>query len=120
MCIYLFSCISLSEVIFIICYYIKANNTKYENSKINISDNLIKNLNIIMISLIIFNSVIIKVNILSPIELQIFYDRNKKIINSIYNVLYIYIFLSILFHSIFSLLKRISENKRNLKKITLE
>lgn len=103
---YLFSCISLSEISFSICYYIKTNYTKHENNKISTNDSLIKNLNIIMIFLIIANSIVVKYNIFSPIELQIFYDKNKKIINSIYILLYFSIFLCLLFQSLFSIRRK--------------
>ena len=98
----------------------KTNDSKIGDKQISINDNLIKNLNIIMISLIFFNSLLIKVNSLSPVEVQIFFDKNKIIIVSIYKIFYLYIFLGIFFLSIFSLKKRIFERKNNLKRITLK
>ena len=73
-----------------------------------------------MISLIFFNSLLIKVNSLSPVEVQIFFDKNKIIIVSIYKIFYLYIFLGIFFLSIFSVKKRIFERKNKLKRITLK
>ena len=73
-----------------------------------------------MICLIFLNSLLIKVKELSPVEAQIFFDKNKKIINSIYIIFYIYIFIGIVSLIPFSLRKRIIERKNNLKKITLK
>ena len=73
-----------------------------------------------MICLIFLNSLLIKVKELSPVEAQIFFDKNKKIINSIYIIFYIYIFIGIVSLILFSLIKRIFERKNKLKKITFK
>ena len=73
-----------------------------------------------MICLIFLNSLLIKVKELSPVEAQIFFDKNKKIINSIYIIFYIYIFIGIVSLILFSLIKRIFERNNKLKKITFK
>ena len=85
----MFSSIILAEIIFILCNYIK-NNTKEDNHKNQINtDQKIIYLNKIMIGLILFNSAEVKFRIFSTIELKIFFDKNIKIINIIYLILFL-------------------------------
>ena len=87
----MFSSIILAEIIFILCNYIK-NNTKKDNNKNQTNtDQKILYLNRIMIGLILFNSAEVKFRIFSTIELKIFFDKNIKIINVIYLILFFYI-----------------------------
>lgn len=65
---------------------------------------LINNLNKISIFLLIFNLAIIRFHILSPIELHIFFDKNKAIINTIYIILSIYAIVYFVYY-IFNYLK---------------
>ena len=91
LCLYLFSSIILSEIIFILCYYIKSNDNKGHN-KNEISTNEKKiYLNRVIIVLILFNSAQVKFKIFSTIELKIFLDKNMTIINAIYLFLFFYI-----------------------------
>ena len=64
-----------------------------------------------MIALIFFNSIIFKFNLFSTIELKIFFDKNTKIINSIYLILTLYSLIYIAFSGIQFFLK----NKRKIK-----
>ena len=87
----MFSSIILVEIIFILCNYIKSNTKKGNNKKeINTNQKIIY-LNRIMIGLILFNSIEVKFRIFSTIELKIFFDKNIKIINAIYLILFFYI-----------------------------
>ena len=90
----------------------KTNYKKYENRKEIITDNKIINyLNRVMIILILFNFSIMKFKIFSTIELRIFFDKNRKITNAIYLILFIYSFGYISFISFQYFIKKIE--KRN-------
>ena len=110
--------IILSEIIFIICYYIKTNNKNYDNNRYINNNKIIKILNIIMIFIIFFNSILVKIKVLSPVELKIFFDKYIKIINAIYIILYIY---SLVYISIYGFyyIRKIANNHFKLKKIKI-
>ena len=76
------------------------NETKDRIKEIKIRK-LISNLNKISIFLLIFNLVLIRFNIFSPIELNIFFDKNKTLINIVYIILSIYA----IFYFIYYILK---------------
>ena len=103
---YLFTSLSLTEIIFLIGYYSKTSYNKYKNK-----NKVINNLNRIMIALIFFNSIIFKFNLFSTIELKIFFDKNTKIINSIYLILSLYSVIYVAFSGINFCIK----NKRKIK-----
>ena len=65
------------------------NETKDRIKAIKINK-LISNLNKISIFLLVINLAMIRFNILSPIELHIFFDKNKALINIVYIILSIY------------------------------
>ena len=71
-----------------------------------------------MIFIIFFNSILIKINVLSPVELKIFFDKYIKIINAIYIILYVY---SLVYISIYGFyyIGKIANNHFKLKKIKI-
>ena len=75
----------------------KTNNKKYENPNEVTNYKKINYLNRVGIILILSNFTMIKFNIFSTIELRIFFDKNRKIINAIYLILFIYSFGYIFF-----------------------
>ena len=91
-CLYLFSTITLIEIFFIIGYFIKTNYKIYDKKKEIRSNKLIVKLKKIVICLIFINSTIIRFNILSPVELKIFFEKNILIINEVYLILGLYVF----------------------------
>jgi hypothetical protein len=79
-------------------YYTKTNYNKYGNkNEVNNNNKIINNLNRVTLCLILFNSILFKYNIFSTIELKIFFDKNKKIINVVYFILILYSLVFILF-----------------------
>ena len=96
MCLYLFTSITLSEIIFVKCYFVKTKHSNYQKFRGSCNNAIIALLNKLIICLIIFNSIIIKYNILSPVELKIFADKNIKIIKHIYFSLFSYIVVFII------------------------
>ena len=91
-----------------ICFYIKNINIKNNNKRKINNDRIINYLNKTMIGLIFLNLSIIKFNILSPVELEIFVDKNVKIINIIYLILSFYVIGYVIINSLF-LLKRVTK-----------
>ena len=91
-----------------ICFYIKNINIKNNNKREINNDRIINYLNKTMIGLIFLNLSIIKFNILSPVELEIFVDKNVKIINIIYLILSFYVIGYVITNSLF-LLKRVTK-----------
>ena len=91
-----------------ICFYIKNINIKNNNKRKINNDRIINYLNKTMIGLIFLNLSIIKFNILSPVELEIFVDKNVKIINIIYLILSFYVIGYVITNSLF-LLKRVTK-----------
>ena len=91
-----------------ICFYIKNINIKNNNKREINNDRIINYLNKTMIGLIFLNLSIIKFNILSPVELEIFVDKNVKIINIIYLILSFYVIGYVIINSLF-LLKRVTK-----------
>ena len=71
-----------------------------------------------MIFIIFFNSILIKINALSPVELKIFFDKYIKIITAIYIILYVY---SLVYISIYGFyyIRKIANNHFKLKKIKI-
>ena len=91
-----------------ICFYIKNINIKNNNKREINNDRIINYLNKTMTGLIFLNLSIIKFNILSPVELEIFVDKNVKIINIIYLILSFYVIGYVITNSLF-LLKRVTK-----------
>ena len=91
-----------------ICFYIKNINIKNNNKREINNDRIINYLNKTMTGLIFLNLSIIKFNILSPVELEIFVDKNVKIINIIYLILSFYVIGYVIINSLF-LLKRVTK-----------
>ena len=104
----------LIEIFFIACYFIKITYKTYDKIKEIRNKKLIINLKKIIICLIFFNSSIAKLNILSPVELKMFIDKNIRIINALYFILSLYVFGYISFWgSVYFLKKNNSKNILN-------
>ena len=80
----------MSELFFLISYFHKIKYEIIDKTKEIKNSKLIVNLKKSSICLIFFNIGMIRFNLLSPIELKIFFDKNKLLINIMNLILFIY------------------------------
>ncbi len=87
-----------------------------DNNKIQKKQKIINILKKICIFLLIVNFGMVRLNILSPKNLKIFYDRNKILINIIYSFLgaYIVIYFVLWGHEFYTI-KKITKKYSQLK-----